>query len=135
MVLILWCVVSALSQHIVQSSIHYTPCLMAKKVDDAFNAWLIEINSSPACDYSTPTTERYVKQALPELLQVVLDRADAEVEKGTLANKLCGGLNVQASTIDKGGWKCIHKGSYVEAPQATFGVDLVSVSTEQFISI
>ncbi|KAJ1441486.1 tubulin-tyrosine ligase/Tubulin polyglutamylase, partial [Ochromonadaceae sp. CCMP2298] len=42
-------------------------------IDDAYNAWLIEINSSPACDYSTPVTERYVQKALVELLAVVLD--------------------------------------------------------------
>jgi hypothetical protein len=42
-------------------------------VDDNFNAWLIEINSSPACDYSTKVTERYVQKALVELLSVVLD--------------------------------------------------------------
>ena len=28
-------------------------------VDDDYNAWLIEINSSPACDYSTKITSRY----------------------------------------------------------------------------
>ena len=33
-------------------------------VDDEYNAWLIEINSSPACDYSTKVTEVYVQKAL-----------------------------------------------------------------------
>ena len=33
-------------------------------VDDDYNAWLIEINSSPACDYSTKVTEVYVQKAL-----------------------------------------------------------------------
>jgi hypothetical protein len=28
------------------------------KIDDEYNAWLIEINSSPACDYSTSVTTR-----------------------------------------------------------------------------
>ena len=42
-------------------------------VDDSYNTWLIEINSSPACDYSTKVTERYVQKALVELLKVVLD--------------------------------------------------------------
>ena len=40
-------------------------------IDDDYNAWLIEINSSPACDYSTKTTERYVQLALVELLDVL----------------------------------------------------------------
>ena len=30
-------------------------------VDEDYNSWLIEINSSPAMDYSTPITERLVK--------------------------------------------------------------------------
>ena len=36
-------------------------------VDDDYNAWLIEINSSPACDYSTKVTEVYVQKALVTL--------------------------------------------------------------------
>lgn len=42
-------------------------------VDTDFNAWLIEINSSPACDYSTKVTGKYVQKALVELLSVTLD--------------------------------------------------------------
>lgn len=30
-------------------------------IDDAYNVWLIEINSSPAMDYSTPVTKKLVK--------------------------------------------------------------------------
>lgn len=30
-------------------------------LDDQFNAWLIEVNSSPAMDYSTHVTETLVK--------------------------------------------------------------------------
>jgi tubulin monoglycylase TTLL3/8 len=30
-------------------------------IDDEFNAWLIEVNSSPAMDYSTHVTEKLVK--------------------------------------------------------------------------
>lgn len=30
-------------------------------VDDEFNCWLIEVNSSPAMDYSTHVTEKLVK--------------------------------------------------------------------------
>lgn len=32
-------------------------CLSVPQVDDSFNTWLIEINSSPACDYSTAVSD------------------------------------------------------------------------------
>jgi tubulin monoglycylase TTLL3/8 len=40
-------------------------------IDETCGAWLIEINASPACDYSTAVTERYVQKALVELLDVI----------------------------------------------------------------
>ncbi|CAM9524094.1 unnamed protein product, partial [Discosporangium mesarthrocarpum] len=42
-------------------------------VDDQLRPWLIEINSSPACDYSTKVTEDYVQRALTDLLKVTID--------------------------------------------------------------
>ena len=33
-------------------------------LDKALNVWLIEINSSPAMDFSTPITEKLVKELL-----------------------------------------------------------------------
>eukprot|EP00752_Nemacystus_decipiens_P007052 g6322.t2 len=42
-------------------------------VDDQYKPWLIEINSSPACDYSTKVTEQYVQAALTDLLKVTID--------------------------------------------------------------
>lgn len=72
-------------------------------VDDSYNAWLIEINSSPACDYSTSVTEKYVKKALVELLKVTLD-----VRTWESASKKSRG-----DRPDTGGWEMIHKGSSV----------------------
>ena len=83
-------------------------------VDDEFNAWLIEVNSSPACDYSTATTERYVQKALVDLLSVTLDvrtwEATPRKERG--------------ERPDTGGWECIYKGPLLETPAASFGSDM-----------
>lgn len=47
-------------------------------VDDDFNMWLIEVNSSPAMDYSTHVTERLVKLVLEDTVKVVVDYAQAK---------------------------------------------------------
>ena len=83
-------------------------------VDDEFNAWLIEINSSPACDYSTSTTERYVQKALVELLTVVLDTREwAEQPRKERGPK-----------PDTGGWECIYQGPLLDMPMGAFGTDM-----------
>jgi hypothetical protein len=84
-------------------------------VDDNYNAWLIEINSSPACDYSTPITERYVKKALVELLSVVLDMRKWENTKSK---------KKRGKKPNTGGWQCIHKGEQFDMPTAAFGIDM-----------
>ena len=42
-------------------------------VDTNYNVWLIEINQSPAMDYSTPIAEKLVKSVLPDTIKVVVD--------------------------------------------------------------
>lgn len=42
-------------------------------VSDDLNAWLIEINSSPDCSYSTSTTKGLVKAMLDDLVKVAVD--------------------------------------------------------------
>ena len=42
-------------------------------IDEEFNVWLIEVNSSPAMDYSTEVTERLVKMVLEDSIKVVVD--------------------------------------------------------------
>jgi len=96
-------------------------------VDDKCNAWLIEINSSPACDYSTKVTERYVQMALVELLGVTLDMRewDKEVERNSRRkNKV-----PEPEKPDTGLWECIYKGPLLETPVASFGVDMTLKGT------
>ena len=90
-------------------------------VDTDFNAWLIEINSSPACDYSTKVTEKYVQKALVELLSVTLDTREWENAK----NK-----KTRGEKPNTGGWECIYKGPLLETPVAAFGADM-SLKGEQ----
>lgn len=50
-------------------------------IDEAFNPWIIEINSSPAMDYSTPITEKLVKMVLEDVIKVTIDYAQAKNKK------------------------------------------------------
>lgn len=43
-------------------------------IDAELKPWLIEINTSPAMDYSTDVTKVLVKRVLKDCLQVVFDR-------------------------------------------------------------
>lgn len=85
-------------------------------IDEDFNPWLIEINSSPACDYSTSVTEVYVKKALVEILNVVLDLKKWE----STAKKTRTG-----ERPDTGGWERIYKGPLFEKPVAALGTDML----------
>ena len=42
-------------------------------VDADLNVWLIEVNSSPSMEFSTPITEKLVKQVMPQIVRIVLD--------------------------------------------------------------
>lgn len=50
-------------------------------VDEDFNCWLIEINSSPDMEYSTHVTERLVKMCLEDIAKVTVDYAFAPQKK------------------------------------------------------
>lgn len=60
-------------------------------IDEEFNVWLIEVNSSPAMDYSTEVTERLVKMVLEDSIKVVVDYNLAPEKK---KKKVDTGLNL-----------------------------------------
>jgi tubulin monoglycylase TTLL3/8 len=91
-------------------------------IDDKFGVWLIEVNSSPAMDYSTVNnnlfnvkkkhvTEKIVKEGSGDLAKVIVDY--------NMASKS------QRSQIDTGKFICLYKGkSTVEKPNS-LGLNLM----------
>lgn len=80
-------------------------------VDDNFNCWLIEVNSSPAMDYSTHVTERLVKMVLEDTIKVVVDYGMASEKK--------------RKKVDTGLYECIFRSKrVVDKPMGSFGLNL-----------
>ena len=50
-------------------------------IDEDFNCWLIEVNSSPAMDYSTDVTANLVKKVSEDTVKVVVDYGMANERK------------------------------------------------------
>jgi tubulin monoglycylase TTLL3/8 len=46
-------------------------------IDDKYNVWLIEVNSSPTMEYSTKITERMVKNVMMDTAKVIVDWREA----------------------------------------------------------
>ena len=43
-------------------------------VDTSYNVWLIEVNSSPSMEYSSPITQRMVKEGLSNISDIVAEQ-------------------------------------------------------------
>jgi len=67
-------------------------------VDTEFNCWLIEVNSSPAMDYSTYITEVLVKECLEDTCKIIIDY---EIPKTAKAK----------AKVDTGNYELIYKSS------------------------
>ena len=81
-------------------------------IDSEFNCWLIEVNSSPAMDYSTHVTEKLVKQCLEDTVKVIVDYEIPRTQKGK--NK-----------VDTGEYELIYKADrQVEKPLNSFGLNI-----------
>eukprot|EP00644_Phytophthora_capsici_P008687 jgi/Phyca11/7601/fgenesh1_pm.PHYCAscaffold_20_\ len=85
-------------------------------VDDNLTPWLIEVNSSPACDYSTPIAQRYVESGLSGIIKVVVDYREYEQKKRS-------GNAAGLEEPDTGCWQRIHKAEFVGKPMTSFAVD------------
>jgi len=77
-------------------------------VDEDNKAWLIEINSSPACDYSTSVAETYVKKSLSSILDIILDD-----------DTKCDDSNNKDVTAKKGVWEQIYCGKFLSNNAST----------------
>ncbi|GMF52331.1 unnamed protein product [Phytophthora fragariaefolia] len=85
-------------------------------VDENLTPWLIEVNSSPACDYSTPIAQRYVESGLSGIIKVVVDYREYEQKKRS-------GSAVGLEEPDTGCWRRIHRAEYVGKPMSSYAVD------------
>lgn len=80
-------------------------------VDEDGNPWLIEINSSPAMDYSSSVTERMVKEGLHDIIKVVVDYHFASHKR--------------RAHVDTGSFELIHRAKrQVDRPSNCFGLNL-----------
>lgn len=81
-------------------------------LDDQYNPWLIEINCSPAMDYSTSITEYMVKEVMDDTIKIMIDYYYAPWNK--------------KPTVDTGDFVLLVKSDQtVDRPIQSFGLTLL----------
>ena len=81
-------------------------------IDEEYNPWLIEINASPAMDYSTTVTEILVKEVMEDTIKVIVDYNFASKKKKPF--------------VDTGNFTMLCKNKKaVERPIQSFGLNLL----------
>lgn len=81
-------------------------------IDEDYKPWLIEINSSPAMDYSTPVTKELVKQVLEDTVKVIVDYNMASKKK--------------RKRVDTGNFTLLYKAkTIVDRPLQAVGLNLI----------
>lgn len=81
-------------------------------IDENYNPWLIEINSSPAMDYSTPVTKQLVKQVLEDTVKVMVDYHYTS--------------NKKKKRVETGGFSLLYKAkTMVDRPLQAVGLNLI----------
>ena len=108
-------------------------------IDENLNSWLIEVNSSPAMDYSTDVTETLVKAVLHDIVKVTVDfeehiqqvgKSKKKKKRGAPAGPSATEFREAAAEFDTGRWELIHHADVtVERPIAALGADFVCRGT------
>ena len=57
-------------------------------VDTNLNVWLIEVNSSPSMEYSTPITTKLVQMVMPQLVRIVIDHDHGKSDLKQVGDKI-----------------------------------------------
>lgn len=81
-------------------------------LDDLYNPWLIEVNCSPAMDYSTVITEVMVKEVMMDTIKIMVDYFYAPAK--------------DKNSVDTGGFTLLIKSDKtVDRPIQSFGITLL----------
>lgn len=76
------------------------------------------MNSSPACDYSTPITKRYVEDGLEDIIKVIVDYREYSEHRNKYDGK-----SSEKQPPSTGKWELVLKGDYIPVPVSSFGTD------------
>ena len=74
--------------------------IIKSSLDENYNAWLIEVNSSPTMEYSTGVTKVLAQNVMESIVKVVSDY--------TFSNK-----NIKKKSVDTGDFVMIYKGKNI----------------------
>ncbi|CAD7951915.1 unnamed protein product [Amoebophrya sp. A25] len=81
-------------------------------LDEDLKVWLIEVNSSPAMDYSTPVTTPLVKKVMEDLAKVVVDLPNSSPTTGTSSPEQdSASTTTSPPKRDTGEWELIYQGA------------------------
>eukprot|EP00658_Telonema_sp_P-2_P004510 TRINITY_DN11682_c0_g2_i3.p1 TRINITY_DN11682_c0_g2~~TRINITY_DN11682_c0_g2_i3.p1 ORF type:complete len:253 (-),score=30.63 TRINITY_DN11682_c0_g2_i3:282-1040(-) len=93
--------------------------------DHQLTPWLIEVNSSPVMEYSTPVTKRICKAVLEDYIKVVVD-----LEERMKELRLSKMSKAAINRFDTGDWQLIHRTALVGTAENANSVSLQCTGTK-----
>lgn len=101
----LLCVVESVQNRKNSVELYGYDFMVSEGSDNRPKVWLIEVNSSPACDYSTPVTTPLVKKMMEDTAKIMVDRReDPECDIGEwvrLDHAYQKQVNTRTNNLDK----------------------------------